>query len=283
LRLRILPELGHVRLGDITRRDVQAIADKMLASGCDASTIRNALMPLRVIYRRALEDGDVAISPCSNLRLPAVRGKRDRIASPAEAAEILAALPEQDRPLWATAFYAGLRRGELMALRWEDFDLVANVLRVERSWDERDGLIEPKSSAGRRTVPIPAVLREYLLAQKMRAGRPDTGLVFGATPERPFTPSAVWRRARDARKAANAKKELGEQKLDPIGLHDARHTYASLMIAAGVNAKALSTYMGHASVMITLDRYGHLMPGNEEEAASLLDAYLERRVTGGIF
>ena len=64
-----------------------------------------------------------------------------------------------------------------------------------------------------------------------------------------------------------------------IGLHDARHTFASLMIAAGVNAKALSTYMGHASVTITYDRYGHLMPGNEGDAAALLDAYLTRADT----
>jgi integrase len=58
-------------------------------------------------------------------------------------------------------------------------------------------------------------------------------------------------------------------------LHECRHTFASLMIAAGVNAKALSTYMGHANISITLDRYGHLMPGNEDEAAGLLDAYLD--------
>ena len=70
-----------------------------------------------------------------------------------------------------------------------------------------------------------------------------------------------------------------ERKLEPIpsiGLHECRHTFASLMIAAGVNAKALSTYMGHASITITLDRYGHLMPGNEDKAAGLLDAYLEQ-------
>ncbi len=67
--------------------------------------------------------------------------------------------------------------------------------------------------------------------------------------------------------------------LKRITLHECRHTFASLMIAAGVNAKALSTYMGHANIAITLDRYGHLMPGNEEEAASLLDAYLERADT----
>ena len=67
-----------------------------------------------------------------------------------------------------------------------------------------------------------------------------------------------------------------DAELRPITLHEARHTFASLMIAAGVNAKALSTYMGHANVSITLDRYGHLMPGNEAEAAGRLDRYLER-------
>jgi integrase len=65
--------------------------------------------------------------------------------------------------------------------------------------------------------------------------------------------------------------------LTPIGLQESRHTFASLMIAAGVNAKALSTYMGHASVTITPDRYGHLMPGSESEAADLLDRYLSGR------
>jgi integrase len=62
--------------------------------------------------------------------------------------------------------------------------------------------------------------------------------------------------------------------LEPIGLHEARHTCASIFIAAGVNVKALSTYMGHSSVQITLDRYGHLMPGNENVAVGLVDAYL---------
>ena len=96
------------------------------------------------------------------------------------------------------------------------------------------------------------------------------GLAFVRSARRPFNESTVMVRARRGWERA---------KLEPIGLHECRHTFASLMIAAGVNAKALSTYMGHASVTITLDRYGHLMPGNEEEAAGLLDAYLERAST----
>ena len=108
----------------------------------------------------------------------------------------------------------------------------------------------------------------------MRQGRRD-GLVFGRDSEYPFTSSNVWRRAHTAWERMNAKWRENElEPIDPITLHEARHTFASLMIAAGVNAKALSTYMGHSSITITYDRYGHLMPGNEEEAAGLLDAYL---------
>ena len=92
----------------------------------------------------------------------------------------------------------------------------------------------------------------------------------GRATAQPFTPSNVRKRANAAWLRAG---------LDPIGLHECRHTFASLMIAAGVNAKALSAYMGHSSVTITLDRYGHLMPGNESEAAARLDSYLARTMS----
>jgi integrase len=271
LRLRVLPELGAARLSDIRRVDVQDLADRLLVVGLDPSTIRNALMPLRAVYRRALSRSEVAVNPTAGLELPAVRGRRDRIASPTEAAALIAALSERDRPLWATAMYAGLRRGELAALRWEDLNLAAGVIRVERSWDVRVGAVEPKSRAGRRTVPIPAVLREHLIEHKLRSGQSE-GLVFGRAPTVAFDPPTVSGRA------ATAWKHAG---LSPITLHECRHTFASLMIAAGVNAKALATYMGHASVTITLDRYGHLLPGNEDEAADLLDEYLARAETPG--
>jgi integrase len=81
---------------------------------------------------------------------------------------------------------------------------------------------------------------------------------------------------RDDTVRSQAVKAWKETKLSPLGFHEARHTYASIAIAAGVNAKALSTYLGHSSITVTLDRYGHLMPGNEDEAATLVDAYLAR-------
>ena len=281
LRRYLLDDLGAARLADIDRRDVQDAADRLLARGLDPSTIRNALMPLRVIYRRAVARGEVAVNPCSGLQLPAVRGRRDRIALPEEASTLVEALPESDRALWATALYAGLRRGELLALKWADIDLAAGVIRVERSYDPTSGqTVVPKSAAGTRKVPIASVLRGHLLAHKLRSGRSD-GLAFGQSAQTPHSDGSIRKRAAKAWADANAderKRAEAEGRkpnlLVPIGLHECRHTFASLMIAAGVNAKALSTYLGHSSITITLDRYGHLMPGNEAEAVELIDTYL---------
>jgi integrase len=269
LRLHVLPTLGGGKLSKVQRRDVQRLADDLLASGADPSTIRNALKPLQVIYRRAIEDGDLAVNPCERLRLPAVRGRRERIASPAEAAALIAALRLEDRALWGCAFYAGLRRGELRALDWNDVDLASGLIRVERSMNSHGETGEPKSRAGRRGVPIVAALRDLLVEHKLVASR-DVGLVFGSSATQPFTPTAIRKRALTAWRRTG---------LDPIGLHECRHTFASLLIAAGVNAKAITAYLGHASIRTTFDLYGHLMPGSEDEAVALVDASLERSDT----
>lgn len=269
LELRVLPELGHLRLSAIDRVMLQDQADRW-ARDLDASTVRNTLSPLQAIFRRAVARGVVTVNPTAGLELRAPEGRRDRIADPGEAAALLAALSDEDRALWATALYGGLRRGELRAMRWDDIDLEQGVIRVQRSWDDVVGPVEPKSRAGSRTVPIASVLRSVLVEHRLRRGGHGDALVF-AVGERAFEPSTVRRRALTAWKRAG---------LTPIGLHECRHTFASLMIAAGCNPKALSSYMGHASVMITFDRYGHLMPGNEAEAAGLLDNYLAAAAGG---
>src|SRR5208283_251625 len=97
------------------------------------------------------------------------------------------------------------------------------------------------------------------------------GLVFGVSPISPFVITTVIYQADRAWEAAG---------LQRITMHECRHTFASLMIAAGVNAKALSSYMGHAGISITLDRYGHLMPGSESQAAGMLDSYLSSGAPG---
>jgi integrase len=239
---RVLPELGHLRLSSVTRNDLQDLVDQMVAEGRAPSTVRNALLPIRAIYRRALARDVVRSNPTLKLTLPAVRSSRERVARPREAAALIAALGPADAAIWTTALYAGLRLGELLALSWSDLDFEARLIRVEHSWDRVAGLVEPKSRAGRRRVPMTNVTRATLLEHRLRQGHGGTGFVFGQTPARPFNPWAA---------TARAKRTWEETGLTPIGFHECRHTYAAFMIAAGVNAKSLSTYMGHSTITVT--------------------------------
>lgn len=199
---------------------------------------------------------------------------------------LIAALPEDARALWATAFYAGLRRGELRALRWSDVDLQERIIRVRRGWDAIEGEQAPKSEAADRRVPILEPLAVELTAHRTRTGRAGDALVFGRTASAPFNPETVRRDALAAwgwQEVPNSDRDATprvllvkarEDALKPITLHEARHTCASLLIAAGVNAKALSAIMGHSTIAMTFDTYGHLMPGGLDEARAVADAYI---------
>ncbi|HEY7421573.1 MAG TPA: tyrosine-type recombinase/integrase [Gaiellaceae bacterium] len=281
MRLRALPKLGDFRLSELATADVQRFVNRMIADGIDASTIRNTVNPLRAVYRHAVAVGDVAFNPTIGLQLPSVEGKRDRIASPAEASKLIAVLPDDDQALWTTAFYAGLRRGELRALRCRNVDIAAGLIRVEAGWDDVEGPIDPKSRKGARNVPIPSVLRRHLAAHLLRTGRSGNDFVFGRTATTSFSPALVRRRALRAWAAAAAGAFISRQPLDieVIGLHECRHTYVTLMFEAGNSLERIGDYVGHSSTYMT-DRYRHLLPGSEAEAAAKLDSYLERSVGG---
>jgi integrase len=270
----VLPELGAQRLSDVRRADLQALVDRLVGKGLSGSKVRNVLIPVRCVYRHALERDEVSINPTSGLRLPNGVGRRERAASPSEAADLLDALPLEDRALWATAFYAGLRRGELRGLRWDDVDLAGGIIAVRRSWDEYEGEISPKSEKSTRQVPITALLRDHLAELKTRTGRDGQMFVFGATADRPFTPSHIRRRAAKAWEKANEeRREKKQSTLNPIGLHEARHTFVSMMSAAGVPLESIGDYVGHSSVYMT-DRYRHLVEGQRAEHLRRFDEYL---------
>src|SRR5262249_34284781 len=138
----ILPAIGGMRLGRVERRHVQAIADEMMAKNLEPSTIRAAIDPLSAIYKRAIQRGEVAVNPAAGLDVPAANGRRERVASPDEARKLIAALAGLPRIVFATALYAGLRYGELRALRWSDVNLETLEIHVERSLDVSGVLVE---------------------------------------------------------------------------------------------------------------------------------------------
>jgi len=266
LNHRVLPTLGTRKLGAIDRTMLQDFADRLSANGLSPSSVRNTIMPLRAIYRRAQQRNDVPVNPTLKLVLPAVRGTRERIAAPTEIRPLLDALQPLDRAICATALYAGLRLGELQALQWTDIDLDNNLIHIRQGWDRQHGFIPPKSQSGKRRIPITNTLRRELLTHRLHQGTGGTGFAFpNKDGNKPFNPGTLKLHTTKAWNALN---------LNPIGIHECRHTYATYMIAAGINTKALSTYMGHSTITITLDRYGHLLPGNEQQAAHLLDTWL---------
>lgn len=133
-----------------------------------------------------------------------------------------------------------------------------------------------------RTVPIADPLRRELAAHKLHTGRGKSDLVFGRTATDAFVPSTIrlralqawgWKQVRDGKRTTWVKAR--EDALEPIGLHEARHCAASFLIAAGLNAKELSVYMGHADIRVTYNRYGHLRPGGYGLAADRLSAFLK--------
>lgn len=263
------PRFGSKRMSKVRHGDVQALADELAKNGAQRSTVNNALDPLRVLYRRAMRRHPGLVNPTSNIELPAKAEEEVRPIPPARVAELLAALPDTERALWATAVLAGLRSGELRAITWDYVDLKGGVITVLRAWGDEDADERTKSRAGKRRVPIVPQLRTYLEAHKRTTGRSGDDLVFGRTAKDPFYRSTVRSRALKAWKDAG---------LEPVSLHRCRHTAASFLIAAGCNAKALSTVIGHSSIDITFNRYGHLIPGHEDEVARRLSSWLEEHL-----
>ena len=202
-------------------------------------TVLSVMQPLRLILRRAVLEGQLASNPSRELGLPGGKRREDVVTDPAHAQRLLGALEPPERVIYATAFYAGLRRGELRALRWRHVDLASGTIRVEESVSQ--DVTEPgpvKTDAGRRTVPIIAALRDILFEHRMDETVHPDAFVFGGG-DRPFASTTVRKRAARAWKAAGLK---------PTQLHAARHTFASLLIAAGLDLKSITTYLGHSTV-----------------------------------
>lgn len=206
----------------------------------------------------------------------------------AQVADILLPAIQADR-LYAAfflAFASGLRRGELLALRWRDVDLQTGIVQVRqtlvRAKNHEKGtsrmvFSDPKTPQSRRTIPIPeeclTALRQHRARQaeeKLLLGQAynDHGLVFCQADGKPMDPRNFNRRF---------SRMLEKAGLPHIRLHDSRHTFATLLLEQGVSPKTVQTMLGHSSAKITLDVYSHVTIDLEQQAAAKLNAALTRR------
>lgn len=275
-------ELARLTPGHV-ERTMARLRERGLPGGAarplSAQTVAHARSTLRRALSDAMRDGLVARNAASLARPPRVERREMRALTAAEASALVEATRDDEwGPLFAVALGTGLRAGELAGLRWSDVDLDGRSLVVRRSLARAAGggwaLGEPKTGRSRRTVMLSAVALDGLRRQRERqdgarlaAGPAWTGgdMVFGdalGRPAAPTTPSRAFHAA-----AAG----LG---LAGVRLHDLRHTYASLTLAAGVPLKAVSEALGHSSIVVTADVYAHVTPELRREAADALDRAL---------
>jgi len=175
------------------------------------------------------------------------------------------------------AVCTGMRRGEVLAQRWQDVNLEAGVISVRRSLERTKAGLSfktPKSAKGTRTITLPAVvvqaLRRHLLGQSrdrelLGTGYSDGDLVCARADGLPISPDNLTR---------DFTSLLKKHGLPPIRLHDLRHTHATLLLQGGINPKVISERLGHSTVRITLDVYAHSLPSMQEEAARRFDGLL---------
>jgi len=258
----IKPRFADLKVSEITRQRIQRLIDELSRENA-SSTVKNKLMPLRFLLGYAAKRDLIASNPIIGVVSPPSQESITKILSLEDAEALLECLEGTDQAIFATALYSGLRLGELRALKWRNVDLANKVIRVVESWDREEGLISPKSNAGLRVVPLIPQLERILLG--LDNFDPDKFVLSDGS--KPFGPQSLYRRS---------DLTLEDVGLDGVRLHPLRHSYASLMISAGVGPKTLSVIMGHSTITITMDRYSHLFAGEEQRAGSLLEKFLDK-------
>lgn len=264
----VLPRFKNVPLNKIMQEDVRRWVAGLSALGRAPATVRLIYACLARPMAAAVDASRLPISPCRRIPLPKIERKEMRFLEPKKVAKLAAATGDHHYPtLVYTTAYVGLRWGELAGLRLSKVDPLRRTIRVDEQLIEVKGELSygpPKSAAGRRTVTMPRFLCEMVGAAMGSKTAKKSGLVFPSPNGEPMRRGNFRRRVwLDAVKAA----KVGEG----FRFHDLRHTAVALAIAQGAHPKAIQERLGHASVSLTLDRYGHLFPSLEEKIADGLD------------
>ena len=270
----LMPKWRDVPLGQITRTDVKAWAADLRAGRAPDGTERKPLANSsvqRVVHLfsasmvAAIDDEIITANPAARLKLPPADTTKDRFLERDEYDAIVDNLPDPDQLVMHVLTYSGLRIGELSALEWRRVDLVHGRIKVAASFDDETGEFKayPKGRKA-RTVPIDDWLRELLLEHRADSGGRPRTLVFARPDGSPLRRSNwdnVFRRAVDLTNLGTDDQPI---EVEPVTIHDLRHTFCSWLVQAGVSLAKVGKLAGHESP-ITTQRYAHLQPTNDDE------------------
>lgn len=281
----ILPALGDVPLVKLRPSDLQELYTAKLDAGLSSQTVRHIHNILNPALKQAMREGLIARNVAQAVSPPKlVRTQEMRPLTREEVRQFLTAI-RGDR-LFAAFFLemaTGLRRGELLGLKWEDLDLTKGTLQVRRSLvrirqdDGRSKLVfrEPKTAKSRRLIPLPEeavkVLKEHRRRQaeeRLRLGSlyQDHGLVFCTEDGRPIGPRNFIRRCTALLRKAG---------VEHTRFHNLRHTFATLLLEMDEHPKVVQEILGHSRITQTLDTYSHILPGLKERAAAKMNDILK--------
>jgi integrase len=278
LRKHVCSSVGSTPIQKLRAADLQRVYAAMARDGLADRTRLHCHRVVHLMLRHATQWGVVHQNVASLLDAPANRGKEIDVLTPAQVQIILQTLRGRSLyPIVAVALGTGMRRGELLALRWQDVDLDGATLRVERALEQtqRGGLVfkAPKTVYGKRTITLPAStvteLRAHWKAQQERrlvlgiGKAPEDSPVFATWDGSTRSPNALTKEWSIAMKAAGVKATF----------HSLRHTHASTLIASGLDVLTISRRLGHGSPAITLGVYGHLFK-TDDRAAAIMDGVL---------
>jgi integrase len=266
----IRPNLGNQRLDKLTPTDVRRLIEAKAASERSAQTVRLIHALIRNLLADAEREELVPRNVAKLVRPPSVHREEVRVLNTEQARRLVAVI-QGDRleALWLCALTLGLRRGELLGLRWADIDFSHRTLTVRQALQRVGGrlvLVEPKTALSRRTVPVPAptltalrARRKQQNADRLAAGTAwsDSGLVFTTHSGAPLEPRNLNRSWYALRKKAG----LGE-----VRLHDLRHSCASFLLAAGSSPRTVMKTLGHSQIGLTMNTYAHVLPDVERAA-----------------
>lgn len=275
----IVPLIGADRLSRLTTPDVVTFRDALLETRSPAMT-RKAVRALSMILNVAMERGKVAQNVAASVKVE-VSGRdrknkiiiptRDHLKALIEAADTLEVEDPRLPVLLRVAMLAGLRSSELRGLTWPDVDLTSNEghsITVSQRADRWSDIGAPKSDAGRRTVPIGPALAQALRKWKLRCPPSASGLVFPNRRGKPMSQHRIIERFLAVQVKAGLALDRGEAGWKPrYGLHSLRHAAASAWIKQGIDLKRLQVWIGHATIQLTIDTYGHLITDAQADAA----------------
>ena len=264
LRSLVLPEFGSSNLARIEPIQVREWVSQLTAGGLSASRIRQAYQLLSASLKAAVESGYVARSPCVGVKLPKATKREMLFLNGVEIERLARSIVEPYGIVVRFAAYSGLRFGEVTALRVGRIDLLGGRVRVVEAYSDVAGTLHlgPPKSGKERTVPIPRFLCEQL--GPALEGKSMEDLAFTA-PE-----GGVLRQGNFYHRQYKPAVEVA--RLDPdLRFHDLRHTCAALLVAKGAHPRAIMEHLGHSSITVTMDRYGHLFPDEKERLAKGLD------------